>query len=43
VPVLGAFQLDTGLVDYGMWIEMFTRAAPPPKPQQPYLSGRIWS
>lgn len=43
VPVLGAFQLDTGLVDYGMWIEMFTRAAPPPKPEQPYRRGRIWA
>lgn len=43
VPVLGAFQLDTGLVDYGMWIEMFTKAAPPAQPEQPYRRGRIWA
>ncbi|HEY9473997.1 MAG TPA: cyanobactin biosynthesis PatC/TenC/TruC family protein [Mycobacteriales bacterium] len=43
MPVLGAFQLDTGLVDYGMWIEMFTKAAPPAQPEQPYRRGRIWA
>lgn len=45
IPVPGAFQLDTGLVDYGMWIEMFTHtnAAPPKAEDQSYQRGRIWS
>jgi cyanobactin cluster PatC/TenC/TruC protein len=43
VPIPGAFQLDTGLVDYGMWIEMFTQAAPPTEPHQTYRRGRIWA
>lgn len=43
VPVPTAHQLDSGLVDYGMWVEMFTRTAPPPPPDEPFRRGRIWA
>jgi len=42
VPVASVHPLATGLVDYGMWVEMFSRAAPV-EPSQLYLRGRIWA
>jgi cyanobactin cluster PatC/TenC/TruC protein len=43
VAVPTQFPLDTGLVDYGMWVEMFERNQPPPVPPGPFRRGRIWA
>lgn len=43
VPVPTQFPLDTGLVDYGMWVEMFSRDTPPAVPPGPFQRGRIWA
>lgn len=42
VPVTSVHPLGTGLVDYGMWVEMFSRAGPV-EADQPYRRGRIWA
>jgi cyanobactin cluster PatC/TenC/TruC protein len=42
VPVTSVHPLGTGLVDYGMWVEMFSHAGPV-EADQPYRRGRIWS
>jgi cyanobactin cluster PatC/TenC/TruC protein len=42
VPVASVHPLATGLVDYGMWVEMFSRATPV-EASQPYRRGRIWA
>lgn len=35
--------LDSGLVDYGMWVEMFQNTPPQPSPPEGYRRGRIWA
>jgi cyanobactin cluster PatC/TenC/TruC protein len=42
VPVASAHPLDSGLVDYGMWVEMFAHADPPAA-SGPIRRGRIWA
>jgi cyanobactin cluster PatC/TenC/TruC protein len=43
VRVPSAYPLDTGLVDYGMWVEIITRNPPPEPPPDSYRRGRIWA
>ena len=43
VAVPTQFPLETGLVDYGMWVAMFDQTPPPPVPPGPFQRGRIWA
>ncbi|MGC7102943.1 hypothetical protein ACPZ19_50495 [Amycolatopsis lurida] len=36
-------HLDTGLADYGMWLDMFAKVPPEPPGAKAYRAGRIWS
>src|SRR5918992_305432 len=42
VPIASVHPLGTGLVDYGMWVGMFSRTAPV-EASRPYRRGRIWA
>jgi cyanobactin cluster PatC/TenC/TruC protein len=43
VRVSSVHPLETGLVDYGLWVELFARMPPPPVPSGPFRRGRIWA
>jgi len=43
VRVRSMYPLDTGLVDYGLWVEMFSHASSPPEAPEHLRRGRIWA
>jgi cyanobactin cluster PatC/TenC/TruC protein len=43
VRVEAGYDLETGLSDYGMWVEMFPETDPPVGNPNEYRRGRIWA